>query len=102
MSIPASDEISRLGRLEGQVLGIAASVPHIQEGLECLRARTVKPTRGLSIIKKGLVNFSDFLELRRTVGRLEAEITSLRTRIGIFPTLSCQYILAIVQLCLTF
>ena len=70
MSTPASDEISRLGRLEGQVLGIAESVPHMQEELERLRARTVELTRGLSIIKEGLVGFSDFLELRGTVGRL--------------------------------
>ena len=34
MSTPASDEISRLERLEGQVLGIAESVPHMQEELE--------------------------------------------------------------------
>ena len=36
MSTPASDEISRLGRLEGQVVGIAASVTRIQEELERL------------------------------------------------------------------
>ena len=50
----------------------------MQEELERLRARTVELTRGISIIKEGLVNLSDFLELRGTVGRLEAEITSLR------------------------
>ena len=84
----------------------------MQEELECLRARKVELTRGLSIIKKGLGNFSDFLDLRGTVGRLEAEITSLRTTIEIFPPSHadllkvagprCQHILAIVQLCLTF
>ena len=57
MSTPASDKILRLGRLEGQVLGIAESVSHMQEELERLRARTVELTRELSIIKKGLVNF---------------------------------------------
>ena len=50
----------------------------MQEELERLRARTVELTRGLSIIKEDLVNVSDILELRGTVGRLEAEITSLR------------------------
>ena len=69
-------------------MGIAESVPYIQEELERLRARTVELTRGLSIIKEGLVNFSDFLELRGTVGRLQAEITSLRARFEISPTLS--------------
>ena len=52
------------------------------EELEGLRARTVELARGLSIIKEGLVNFSDFLELRGTGGRLEAEITSLRPAEG--------------------
>ena len=78
MSTPASDEISRLGQLEGQVLGIAESIPRMQEELECLRAKMVELTRGFSSIKEGLVNFSDFLELRGMVGRHEAEITSLR------------------------
>ena len=59
MSNPASDEISRLRRLEGQVLGIAESIPHMQEELERLRARMVELTRGLSAIKKGLVIVCD-------------------------------------------
>ena len=88
MSTPASDKISRLGRLEGQVLGSAESVPHMKEELERLRARMVELTRGLSIAKEGLVFFSDFLELRGTVGRLEADTTSLRARIEMSPTLS--------------
>ena len=88
MSTPASDEISRLERLEGQVSGIAGNVPHMQEELERLRVRTVELTRGLSIIKEGLVDFSDFLELRGTLGRLQAQITSLRARFEIYPTLS--------------
>ena len=88
MSTPASDEISRLGRLEGQVMGIAESVPHMQKELKHLRTRTVELTRGLSIIKEGLVNFSDFLELRGTVGRIQAETNSLRGRNDISPTLS--------------
>ena len=45
-------------------------------------------TRGLSIIKEDLVNFSDFLELRGAVGRLQAETNSLRARNDISPTLS--------------
>ena len=53
-------------------MGIAESIPHMQEELELLRTITVELTRGLSIIKKGLVNLSDFLELRETVGRLQA------------------------------
>ena len=88
MSTPASDEISRLGRLEGHLLGIAESVPHMQEELECLRVRTVELPRRLSIISEGLVNSSDFLESRGTVGRLKAETTSLRARFEISPTLS--------------
>ena len=69
-------------------MGIAESVPHMQEELERLRARTIELTRRLSIIKEGPVNFSDFLELRGTGGRLQAEITSLRVRYEISPTLS--------------
>ena len=63
MSSPASNEISRLGRLEGQVVGIAESVPRMQKELEHLRAKMVELTRGFSTIKKGLVHFSDVLEL---------------------------------------
>ena len=68
MSTSASDEISRLGRLEGEVLAIAESVPHMQEELERLRARTTELTRGLSSEREGRVNLSDFLELRGTDG----------------------------------
>ena len=60
----------------------------MQQEVERLRTRTVELTRGLSIIKEGLVNFSNFLELRGTVGRLEAETTSFRGRIEMSPTLS--------------
>ena len=88
MSTSAFNEISRLERLEGQVLGIAESVPHMQEELERLRARTIELTRGLSSVREGQVIFSDFLELRGTVVRLHAEITSLRQTIEISPTLS--------------
>ena len=88
MSTSASDEISRLGRLEGQVLGIAESVPRMQEELECLRARTSELTRGLSSEREGRVNLSDFLELRRTVGRLQAEMSNLQARVDISSTLS--------------
>ena len=45
-------------------------------------------TRGLSSVSEGQVNFSDLLELRGAVGRLQADITSLRSRIEITPTLS--------------
>ena len=86
MSSLASDEISRLERLEGQVLGIPGSVPHMQEDLERLRARAMELTRGLSSVREGQVNLYDFLELRGTVGRFQAEITSLRTRIEVSPT----------------
>ena len=89
MSTPASDKISRLERHEGQVLGIAENVPRMQEELERLKAKKVELTRGISSVKKGLVNFSDFLELRRMVERHEAEITSLRqARFEISHTLS--------------
>ena len=60
----------------------------MQEELERLRARTMKLTRGLSSVREGQAKFSDFPELRGTVGRLQAEITSLRPRIEISPTLS--------------
>ena len=73
----SSDEISRLDRLEGQVVGIAERVPHMQEELERLTAQTVKLTRGFSTMREGLVHISDFLELRSTVGRHEAETASL-------------------------
>ena len=70
-------------------MGIAESVPHnMQEELERLRARTMELTRGLSFAKEGQVNLSDFLQLRGTVGRLQAETTNLRARIEISPTLS--------------
>ena len=88
MSTPASDEIPRLRRLEGQVLGIAESVPHMQEELERLRAKMVELAPVLSAIREGQVNFSDFLELGGTVGRLQAETNSLRARIDISSTLS--------------
>ena len=52
------------------------------------RARTMELTRGLSSVREDQLNFSDFLELRRTVGRLQAKITSLRTKTEISPTLS--------------
>ena len=83
MSTSASDEISRLERLEGQVLGIAESVPYMQEKLERLRARTTELTRGLSSEREGQVNLSDFLELRGTVGRLQAEMSNLQARVDI-------------------
>ena len=63
MSTSASDVISRLERLEGQVLRIAESVPHMQEDLERLRARTSELTRGLSSEREGLVNLSEYQEL---------------------------------------
>ena len=88
MSTPASNESSRLERLEGQVLGIAESVPHTQEEMERLRARTVELTRGLSSEREGRVNLSDFLKLRGTVGRLQAEMSNLQARVDISSTLS--------------
>ena len=88
MSTPASDESSRLERLEGQVLGIAESVPHMQEELERLRARTSELTRGLSSEREGRVNLSDFLELGGTVGRLQAEMSNFQARVDISSTLS--------------
>ena len=72
-------------------MGIAGSVPCMREELERLKEKMVEVTRGISTIKKGLVHFSDsdFLELRRMVGRYEAEITSLqRARFDMSPTLS--------------
>ena len=39
MPSPTSDENSRTGRLEGQVVGIAVRVPHMQEELDRFRAK---------------------------------------------------------------
>ena len=50
----------------------------MQEELERLRARTSELTRGLSSEREGLVNLSDFLELRGTVGRLQADMSNLQ------------------------
>ena len=84
----ASDEISRLGRLEGQVMGIAESVPCVQEELKRLKEKMMDLTRGISTTKEGLVHFSDSdsLELRSTVGRYEAKLARLRQ--ARFDTLS--------------
>ena len=65
-------------------MAIAESVPRMQEELERLRAKTMELTRGLSAVREGRVDYSIFLELRETVGRLQTEVTSLR----ISPTLS--------------
>ena len=67
-------------------MGIAESVPHMQDELERLRARRTELTRGPSSEREGRVNLSDFLELRGTVGRLQAEMTNLRTRVDISST----------------
>ena len=69
-------------------VGNAESVPHMQEELERLRARTTELTRGLSSEREGRVNLSDFLELRGTVGRLQAEMSNLQARVDISSTLS--------------
>ena len=90
MSTPASDENSRLERLEGQLLGIAESVPHMQEELERLRAKTTELTRGLSSAREGQVNVSDFLELRGTVGRLQPEMSNLQARVDVSSSLTCK------------
>ena len=67
-------------------MGIADRVSRMQEKLEHLRAEFVERMRGFSTIKEGLVHTSDFLQVRSTVGRHEAEIASLRQ--GRFDTLS--------------
>ena len=67
-------------------MGIAERVPRMQDELERIRKTMVELTRGFSIMKEGLVHFSDFLELQSTVGRHEAEIASLRQ--ARFDTLS--------------
>ena len=70
-------------------MGIAESVPRMQEELGRLRARMGELTRGFSASKEGLVNFSDFLELRGRVGGHEADIINLRqARFEMSPTLS--------------
>ena len=59
-------------------MGIAESVPRMQEELERLRAKMVELTQGFRTIKEGLVHFSDFLELKCMVGRHEAKTANLR------------------------
>ena len=89
---PASDKCSRLEWLEGQVLVIAESVLHMHEEMERLRARTTELTRGLSSERECRVNLSDFLKLRGTVGRLQAEMSiqaemsNLQARVDISST----------------
>ena len=60
----------------------------MQEEPERLRARTTELTRGLSPEREDRVKFSDFLELRGTVGRLQAEMSNLQARVDISSTLS--------------
>ena len=62
----------------------------MQEELERLRARTTELTRELSSEREGRVNLSDFLELRGTVGRLQAEMSNLQARVDSSSTLSRQ------------
>ena len=92
---------------------ITERIPRMQEELERLRKKMVELTKGFSTIKEGLMHFSDFLELRSTVGRYEAEIASLRqARFDMSPTLSrgpaegsrapVPVYLGTVALCLTF
>ena len=70
-------------------MGIAESVPRMREELERLKAKMVELTRGFNTVKKGLVNFSEFLELRGIVGRHEAQNISLRqARFDMSATLS--------------
>ena len=116
ISSPTSDEISRLGRLEGQVVGIVERFPRMQEELERLRAKMVELTRGFSTMKEeGLVHISDFLEVRSMIGRYEAGIASLRqARLDTLSPLhshvdllkvagpQCPYLLVTAALCLIF
>ena len=71
-------------------MGIDERVPGMEGGLECLREKMVKLTRGINTIKEGLVHIAEFLQLRSMVGRHEAEIASLRQRRldTLSPTLS--------------
>ena len=71
-------------------MGTAERVLRMQEELERLKANMVELTRGISTIKEDLAHISDFLELRSTAGRYEAEIASLRqARLDtLSPTLS--------------
>ena len=55
-----SDEISRLGRLKGQVVRIAKRVLRMQEELGRLKEKMVELTRGFSTMKEGLVHVSNF------------------------------------------
>ena len=47
MSSPTSDEISRLGWLQGQVVGIAERAPHMQEELERLKETMGRADEGV-------------------------------------------------------
>ena len=71
-------------------MGIAESVLRMREERERLRAKLVELTQGFSIVREGLVNSSDFPELRGMAGRHEAEITTLRqARFDMSATLLC-------------
>ena len=50
----------------------------MKEKLERLRAKIMELTRGFCALKEGLMHISDFLELRRMVGRHGAETAGLR------------------------
>ena len=91
MSSPTSDEISRLGRLEGQVAGMAERVPRMQKELGRLRAKMMELARGFSTMNEYLVYISDFLRVRSTIDQHKAEIARLRQarlHTTLSPTLS--------------
>ena len=111
MSPPAPDENSSLGRLDGQ---LAERVPHMQNERERHGAEMAELTWRTSAIKEGLVNMSDFLELRSTVVDMRPKLLvcdklglihrSLPFHVDLLKVADsrCPYILETAALCLFF
>ena len=65
---PTPDGNSRLGRLEGRVVGITELVPNMRKELERHTAEIAELARRIGVIREGSVKISDFLEIRSMVG----------------------------------
>ena len=57
---------------------IVEQIPGMREKLERHRAGIVELARRIGVIKEGLLQMSNFLEIRSMVGRHEAEMAGLR------------------------
>ena len=109
---PRRMKIQSLGRLEGQFVGIAERVPHMQNERERHGAEMAELTWRTSAIKEGLVNMYDFLELRSTVVDMRPKLLvcdklglihrSLPFHVDLLKVADsrCPYILETAALCL--